>query len=75
MIRKISQWLNFRIIGLFANTWSADYKYPVTDCENLPFPIQIQLSEKQKTFCRFLIPFVEYPSNFEHFQEKQDRHR
>ena len=44
MIWKISPWLKFEIIGLFVNTWIADYKYPVPDCENLPFPIQIQLS-------------------------------
>ena len=43
-IWKISTWLNFHIIGLFAKTWTADYKYPVPDCENLLFPIQIQLS-------------------------------
>ena len=44
MIWKISPWLKFEIIGLFANTWTANYKYPVTDRENLQFPIQIQLS-------------------------------
>ena len=44
MIWKISTWLKCDIIGLFANTWTADYKYPVPDCENLRFPIQIQLS-------------------------------
>ena len=44
MIWQISTWLKFDIIALFANTWTADYKYPVPDCENLPFPIQIQLS-------------------------------
>ena len=44
MTWKISPWLKFEIIGLFVNTWTADYKYPVPDCENLPFPIQIQLS-------------------------------
>ena len=44
MIWKISPWLKFEIIGLFANTWTADYKYPVTDGESLPFPRQIQLS-------------------------------
>ena len=32
MIWKISPWLEFEIIGLFFNTWTADYKYPVTDC-------------------------------------------
>ena len=44
IIRKTSPWLKFGIIGLFVNTWTADYKYPVSDCENLGFPIQIQLS-------------------------------
>ena len=44
IIWKISTWLKFDIIGLFANTWTADYKYSVPDCENLPFPIQLQLS-------------------------------
>ena len=44
IIWKIFTWLKFHIIGLFANTCTADYKYPVPDCENLLFPIQIQLS-------------------------------
>ena len=44
MIWKISPWLKFEIIGLFANTWTADYKYPFTDRENLPFPMEIELS-------------------------------
>ena len=41
---KISPWLKFQIIGLFVNTWIANYKYSVPDCQNLSFPIQIQLS-------------------------------
>ena len=44
MIFEISPWMNFEIIGLFVTTWTADYKYRVLDCVNLPFPIQIQLS-------------------------------
>ena len=44
MTWEISTWPKVDIIDLFANTWTADYKYPVPDCENLPFPIQIQLS-------------------------------
>ena len=44
MIWKIFPLLKFEIILLFVNTWPSDYKYPVPDCENLPFPIQIQLS-------------------------------
>ena len=42
IIWKTSPWLKFGIIGLFLNTWTADHKYPVPDCENLPFPIPIQ---------------------------------
>ena len=74
MIRKISPWFKFEIMGLFVNTWTADYKYPVHYCEKLSFPIQIQLSLKQKTFCRLFVPFIESPSNFKHFQKKKDRH-
>ena len=33
MIWKISLWLKFEIIGLFVNTWTANYKYPFPDCE------------------------------------------
>ena len=44
IIWKTSPGLKFDIIGLFVNTWTADYKYPVPDFENLPFPIQIQFS-------------------------------
>ena len=44
IIWEISPWLKFGIIGLFVNTWTAHYKYPVPVCENLPLPIQIELS-------------------------------
>ena len=71
IIWKLSPWLKFEIIALFVNTWTSDYKCPVTDCENLPFPIQIQLSSKQKTFSPFFIPLMESPSNFEHYQKKE----
>ena len=54
VISKISPWLKFEIIGSFFITWTADYKYPVPDCENLPFPIHIQLSSKKKPFLGFL---------------------
>ena len=44
MIRKISPLFKFEILGGFVNTLTADDKYPVRDCENLQFPIQMQLS-------------------------------
>ena len=44
MICKISPWLKFETIALFAKTWTADDKYPLTDFENLLFPNQRELS-------------------------------
>ena len=38
------------ILGVILNTLTANGKYPVQDCENLQLAIQIQLSEKPKTF-------------------------
>ena len=38
------------ILLVFLNTLTADAKYPIEDWENLPLPIQMQLSQKQKTF-------------------------
>ena len=46
-------------VGVFVNTLTADGKYPVQGCENLQLPIQMQLSEKQKTFSEFFVPFLE----------------
>ena len=42
------------ILAVFVNTLTADGKYPVQGCENLQLPIQMQLSEKRKTFSQFL---------------------
>ena len=49
--------------------------YSVQDCENMPLPIQIHLSEKRKTFSQFFGLFLEYTSNFKRFEEKDNRHR
>ena len=44
MISKISPVLKFKIIVVFVNALTTDYEYPVPACENLGFPIQMQLS-------------------------------
>ena len=44
MISKISPLLKFEIIGVFVNTLTTDYKYASLYCDNLQFPIQMQLS-------------------------------
>ena len=38
---------------MLINTWTGDYKYPVAQCENLPFPIKMISSLKPKTFSEF----------------------
>ena len=38
------------ILEVFLNTLTCDGKNPVQDCQYLQLPIQMQLSEKQKTF-------------------------
>ena len=43
MIWRMSSLVKFEILGVFVNTLTPDRKYPVRDCENLQFLIQMQL--------------------------------
>ena len=56
------------------NTLAADEKNPVLNRENLTIPIQMQLSEKQKTFSQFLAAFLKSRISFEHFEKKYYPH-
>ena len=49
---------------------TTNYDYSRSDRENLLLPIQLQLSDKLKTFSQFFIAFLESTSNFEHFEKK-----
>ena len=62
------------ILRVFVNTLTADGKYPVQECQNLQLPIEMQLSEKRKSFSKFFVPFLESTSNFNHFEKKDDCH-
>ena len=63
-----------QIWRLFPNTLSADAKYSLLNTENLTQPIQMQLSQKQKTFSKFFAAFLKSSLNFEHFKTKDDSH-
>ena len=63
-----------KILGMFYNTLTADGKYPIQYWENLPLAIQMELSDKQKTFSQFFIPFLESKSNLKHFEKKKDNY-
>ena len=59
-----------KILGLFVNTLSEDDKYCLLYNDNLLQPIQILLSQKQKTFSEFFSGLLKCTFNFEHFQKK-----
>ena len=59
-----------KILGLFVNTLSEDDKYCLLYNDNLLQPIQILLSQKQKTFSQFFSGFLKSTLNFEHFEKK-----
>ena len=46
-----------KILRLFVNTWTAHNKYSVLNREYLTRPIDMQLSQKEKTFPKFLLHF------------------
>ena len=54
----------------YINTLAAKCEYSRSNRENLPLPIQMQLSEKPKTFSWFFIAFLESTLTFEHFEQK-----
>ena len=59
-----------QILGLLLKTLASDEKHPVLNRDNLTIPIQMQLSQKQKTFSQFLAAFLKSRLNFKHFGKK-----
>ena len=58
---------------LFITTLTSDDGYIRCNMQNFPQELQTPISQKQKTFSRFFIAFLECASNLEHF-EKKDEH-
>ena len=63
-----------KILSLFVNILSGADKYSLPNREYLTQPIQVQLSQKQKTFPSFFSAFPKSNLNFEHFQKKDASH-
>ena len=72
---KTSLFLTCQISGLLVKTLAADEKYLLLKRDNLTIPIQMQLSQKQKTFSQFLGAFLKSTINFKYFEEKDYPHR
>ena len=49
-----------------------DDKYSLPNSENLPQPIQMQLSPKEKTFSDVFFAFIETTTNFQHVEKRDD---
>ena len=59
-----------KILGLFANTFTAEYTYSRRNMQTLTQQVQTPLSLKQKTLYRLFIAFLKSTWNGEHFQKK-----
>ena len=59
-----------KILGLFVNKLTAEYKYSRRNMRTFAQQVQTPLSLKQKTFSGFFIAFLKSTSNEEHFQKK-----
>ena len=63
-----------KMLRHFVNKLTADDKCSLLNRDNLTQPIQILLSQKQKTISGFQFAFVKSTLNFKHFQTKDDPH-
>ena len=63
-----------KVLRLFVNTLTVDEHHYLLNRDNLTQPIQIQLSQKQKTFCEFFFAFLKSILNFKHLPKKDDPH-
>ena len=64
-----------KFLRLFVNTLLADEKHYLLKRDNLTQPIEIELSQKQKTFFQFFFAFLKSILNFKDLPKKDDRHR
>ena len=61
----------YKILRPFVNTFTAHRKYSVLNKQYLLHPIDMQLTQKQKTFYEFFFAISKARLNFEHIQKKK----
>ena len=64
----------WKTIRLFANTLIPDGKYSLLIRDKLTQPLQILLSQKQKSFSQFFSSFLKSTLNFEPCRKKDETH-
>ena len=60
----------WKILGHFVKQLTGDGKYSLLNTDNLLQHLQMQLSQKQKTFFELFLVFSKYRFNFEHFHKE-----
>ena len=63
-----------KIPRLFVNRQTVDEKHYLLNRDNLTQPIQIQLSQKLKTFSEFFFAFLKSILIFKHLPKKDNPH-
>ena len=63
-----------KILSLFVNTLTVNDKHYVLNRDNFTQPIQMELSEKEKTFSQFFFAFLKSMLNFKYLAKKDDPH-
>ena len=63
-----------KILSLFVNTLRVNDKHNLLNRDNLMQPIQMKLSQKQKTFCYFIFAFSKSILNLQHLRIKDHPH-
>ena len=63
------------MLGLLVNPFPGDEMYPYLNRDNLMIPIQMKISQKQKTFSEFFLAFLRSRINLKHFEKEDDPHR
>ena len=58
-----------KLLAMFVNILTTDDKYSLLNRDNLRQPIQMQLSQKEKTFFQFFYAIWKSRLNFEQFQK------
>ena len=67
---KKSAIVRSKILGLFANTLTAEYTYSRRNMQTFTQKVQTPLFLKQKIFSGFFIAFLKSTTNGEHFEKK-----
>ena len=63
-----------KIFRLFVNKWTPDDKSSLLNRDKVKEPIQILLSEKEKSFSQFFSSFLKSTLNFQHLRKKDHSH-